>query len=61
MFDSIERCCNPARKHSTLGYLSPIDFGRQAGGVGTIAQAHGPALLAPLTQQTAQHDLAVQI
>ncbi len=31
VFDYIERFYNPIRRHSTLGYLSPIDFERQAG------------------------------
>jgi len=31
VFDYIERSYNPTRRHSTLGYLSPIDFERQAG------------------------------
>lgn len=30
VFDYIERFYNPTRRHSTLGYLSPMDFGRQA-------------------------------
>jgi putative transposase len=30
VFDYIERFYNPKRRHSTLGYLSPIDFERQA-------------------------------
>jgi len=30
VFDYIERFYNPTRRHSTLGYLSPIDFERQA-------------------------------
>jgi len=30
MFDYIERFYNPARRHSTLGYLSPIEFEKQA-------------------------------
>jgi putative transposase len=30
VFDYIERFYNPTRWHSTLGYLSPIDFERQA-------------------------------
>ena len=30
VFDYIERSYNPTRRHSTLGYLSPIDFERQA-------------------------------
>lgn len=31
VFDYIERFCNPKRRHSTLGYLSFIDFERKAG------------------------------
>ena len=31
MFDYIECFYNPTRRHSTLGYLSPIDFEREAG------------------------------
>jgi putative transposase len=30
VFDYIERFYNPTRRHSTLGYLRPIDFERQA-------------------------------
>jgi putative transposase len=30
VFDYIERFYNPIRRHSTLGYLSPIDFEQQA-------------------------------
>ncbi len=26
MFDYIERFYNPRRRHSTLGYLSPVDY-----------------------------------
>jgi putative transposase len=29
IFDSIERFYNPTRRHSTLGYQSPIDFEQQ--------------------------------
>ena len=29
-FDYIERFYNPTRRHSTLGYLSPMEFERQA-------------------------------
>ena len=29
-FDAIERFTNPTRQHSTLGYLSPVEFERQA-------------------------------
>jgi len=31
VFDYIERFYNPTRRHSTLGYVSPIDFERQPG------------------------------
>jgi len=30
VFDYIERFYNPVRRHSTLGYVSPIDFEKQA-------------------------------
>lgn len=30
VFDYIERFYNPTRSHSTLGYLSPMDFEKQA-------------------------------
>ncbi len=30
VFDYIKRFYNPTRRHSTLGYLSPMDFERQA-------------------------------
>jgi len=30
VFDYIERFYNAARRHSTLGYLSPVDFENQA-------------------------------
>lgn len=26
VFDYIERFCNPRRRHSKLGYISPVDF-----------------------------------
>ena len=31
IFDFIERFYNPKRRHSTIGYLSPIEFERRAG------------------------------
>ena len=31
VFDYIERFFNPKRRHSTIGYLSPMEFERQAG------------------------------
>ena len=30
VFDDIERFYNPARRHSTLGYLSPVEFENRA-------------------------------
>ena len=30
VFDYIERFCNTVRRHSTIGYLSPVKFERQA-------------------------------
>jgi putative transposase len=30
VFDYIERFYNPTRRHSTLGYLSPMEFEEQA-------------------------------
>lgn len=26
VFDYFERFCNPLRRHSTLGYVSPVEF-----------------------------------
>jgi putative transposase len=31
VFDYIERFYNPKRRHSTIGYLSPMEFGLKAG------------------------------
>ena len=31
VFDYVEKFYNPTRRHSTLGYLSPMDFERRAG------------------------------
>jgi putative transposase len=31
VFDYIERFYNPKRRHSTIGYMSPMEFERQAG------------------------------
>jgi putative transposase len=31
VFDYIERFYNPKRRHSTIGYLSPMEFEKQAG------------------------------
>jgi hypothetical protein len=30
VFDYIERFYNPKRRHSTIGYISPMEFERQA-------------------------------
>ena len=30
LFDYIERFYNPRRRHSTLGYVSPVDYEEQA-------------------------------
>ncbi|WP_210338189.1 IS3 family transposase, partial [Devosia sp. MC532] len=30
VFDYIERFYNPRRRHSTLGYLSPVDYEEKA-------------------------------
>ena len=31
VFDYIERFYNPKRRHPTIGYMSPMEFERQAG------------------------------
>jgi putative transposase len=31
VFDYIERFYNPKRRHSTIGYISPVDFEMRAG------------------------------
>jgi hypothetical protein len=31
VFDYIERFYNPKRRHSTIGYVSPVDFEMKAG------------------------------
>jgi putative transposase len=31
VFDHIERFYNPKRRHSTIGYISPMDFEMKAG------------------------------
>ena len=31
VFDYIERFYNPLRRHSTIGYVSPIEYEKQAG------------------------------
>ena len=41
VFDYIEGFYNPRRRHSSIGYLSPIDFERRASS--GVAGAHQPA------------------
>lgn len=31
VFDYVERFYNPVRRHSTIGYLSPVEFEKKAG------------------------------
>ncbi len=31
VFEYIERCYNPVRRHSTIGYVSPIEFEQKVG------------------------------
>ena len=31
VFDDIERFYNPVRRHSTIGYISPVAFAKMAG------------------------------
>lgn len=31
VFDDIERSYSPKRRHSTIGYMSPVEFERRAG------------------------------
>ena len=49
LFDFIEGFYNPRRRHSSIGYLSPIDFERQYQAVIVVAGAPQPAVvLAPV-------------
>lgn len=32
VFDYVERFNNPVRRHSTIGYLSPVEFEKKCGG-----------------------------
>ena len=52
VFDYIERFYNPKRRHSTIGYMSPMDFETKAGLAYpalrvAIAPAHGTAYPSP--------------
>jgi hypothetical protein len=40
VFDYIERFYNRKRRHSTIGYMSPMEFERRAGGVSSSGAAH---------------------
>ena len=42
-FSFIEGFYNPRRRHSSIGYLSPIDYERQHQAVRVVAGAHQPA------------------
>jgi hypothetical protein len=42
-FDFIEGFYNPRRRHSSIGYLSPIDFERRHQAPNTVADARQPA------------------
>jgi putative transposase len=46
VFDYVERFYNPRRRHSTLGYLSPVEFEMQAASASSMWAAssmRGPA------------------
>ena len=43
VFSFIEGFYNPRRRHSSIGYLSPIDYERQHQAVRVVAGAHQPA------------------
>jgi hypothetical protein len=43
VFDFIEGFYNPRRRHSSIGYLSPIDFERRHQSASVVAGAHQPA------------------
>ena len=54
VFDYVERFYNPTRRHSTLGYLSPMDFEKQAnvaqpGVRGTSSSSEGAAAIRHVT------------
>jgi len=43
VFDFIEGFYNPRRRHSSIGYLSPVEYERQHHAVRVVAGAHQPA------------------
>ena len=43
MFTWIEGFYNPRRRHSSIGYLSPIEYERRHQAVNVVAGAHQPA------------------
>src|SRR5947207_1441528 len=52
VFDYIERFYNPKRRHSTIGYLSPMEFERQAGLVLSRCQQNRVQLTAKQTARS---------
>lgn len=49
VFDDIERFYNPTRRHSTLGYISPINFEKtQEAWAGVLGTGSSPPLLVML-------------
>jgi hypothetical protein len=60
VFDYIERFYNLTRRHSTLGYVSPIDFERQAG-VAERTLSRCPSNRQKLTSMTQVVDLTLEI
>ena len=43
VFSFIEGFYNPRRRHSSIGYLSPIEYERRLQAVNVVAGAHQPA------------------
>jgi transposase InsO family protein len=41
VFDYIERFYNARRRHSTIGYLSPMEFERRAGSLKSVSSKPG--------------------
>jgi hypothetical protein len=51
VFDYIERFYNPKRQHSTIGYLSPMQFERQAGLAYPAQARNGPGKFFRMSRQ----------